>query len=586
MFHASAIDWFRRSDSLCPMVRFRVTVHQPVGASLVTCILVVSALFAPLLVHGQTVQGQFDDHADLAILQGSVRDSHGHPVAAVTVYLQAKAGTQTLTARTDAEGAYRFPGLREGVYLLRAEMAGYRDTTFGPCVLGQRETKKIDLTLESQKASGSSSDKPEFFDEPEFTVAGVTEAMNPGGHGSDAILQTTETLAKETASLPVTEPNRKAASSRTASVSSSSSAAAEESLRKQAEREAGNFDVNHRLGKLLLDDGKGAEAIPYLEQASRANPGDYENAFELALAYARDGQYERASEQTRTMLAAQDKAGKELDRQEQAELHHLLGDVEEKLGHSLEAVREYQHAAELNPSEANVFDWGTELLIHRAFQPAIEVFTEGNHLFPHSARTLTGLGVSWYARGSYDQAVQCLCQASDLNPNDPNPYLFLGKMQSVETTQSTCMMEKLGRFVSLQPENAQANYYYALGLSRRNDADDLAHAESLLEKAVRLDPKLAAAYLQLGILYSQRSDASKAISAYREAIEANPGLVPAHYRLAQAYIRNGEKSKAQAELQIYDQLSKKTAEEADRERREIQQFVYTLREPASASQPH
>jgi Tfp pilus assembly protein PilF len=148
------------------------------------------------------------------------------------------------------------------------------------------------------------------------------------------------------------------------------------------------------------------------------------------------------------------------------------------------------------------------------------------------------------------------------------------------------MREKLGRFVRLQPENAQANYYYALALSRRNDADDLAHAESLLEKAVRLDPKLAAAYLQLGILYSQRSDSSKAISAYREAIEANPELVAAHYRLAQAYSRNGEKSKAQAELQIYDQLSKKTAEEADRERREIQQFVYTLREPASASQPH
>ena len=169
------------------MVHSRVTFHQPVGATLVTCVLIVSVLLGPFLVHGQSVQEQFDDHAGSAILQGWVRDSRGHPVAAVTVYLQGKAGAETLTARTDSEGAYRFPGLREGVYTLRAEMAGYRDTTFGPCVLGQRETKKIDLTLESPKASGSSSDKPEFFDEPEFTVAGVTEAMNPGGHGSDTI---------------------------------------------------------------------------------------------------------------------------------------------------------------------------------------------------------------------------------------------------------------------------------------------------------------------------------------------------------------------------------------------------------------
>ena len=565
------------------MVHSRVTFHQPVGASLVTCVLIVSVLLSPFVVHGQSVHGQFDEQAGSAILQGWVRDSRGHPVAAVTVYLQGKAGAETLTTLTDSEGAYRFPGLREGIYTLRAEMTGYRATTFGPCVLGQRETKKIDLTLESPKASGSSSDKPEFFDEPEFTVAGVTDAMNPGGHGSDT--STTETLAKETASLPVSESKMGAASSRTASVSSSSSAAVEDSLRKDAEREPGNFDVNHRLGKMLLDGGKGAEAIPYLERASRVNPGDYENAYELALAYARDSQYERARTQTRTMLAAQHTAGKELDRQEQAELHHLLGDVEEKLGNSLEAVREYQRAAELNPSEANLFDWGTELLIHRAFEPATDVFNEGNRLFPHSARMLAGLGVSWYARGSDDQAVERLCQASDLNPDDPNPYLFLGKIQSVETAQSTCMMEKLGRFVRLEPENAQANYYYALGLSRRNDADDLAHAESLLEKAVRLNAKLADAYLQLGVLYSQRGDSSKAVSAYLGAITANPGLVAAHYRLAQAYSRNGEKSKAQAELQIYNQLSKKTTEEADRQRHEIQQFVYTLREPATAAQP-
>ena len=40
-----------------------------------------------------------------------------------------------------------------------------------------------------------------------------------------------------------------------------------------------------------------------------------------------------------------------------ADLHHLLGDVDEKLGDSLEAVRHYQRAAELDPSEPHLFDW-------------------------------------------------------------------------------------------------------------------------------------------------------------------------------------------------------------------------------------
>jgi len=403
--------------------------------------------------------------------------------------------------------------------------------------------------------------------------------MNPGGHGSDTILRTTEVLAKETASLSATVVDN-----RRGSELASPGAAAEESLRHAAEDEPGNFDANYRLGKLLVDDGKAREALPYLERAAQLNPGNCENAYELALAYADADQYERGRTQARNLLARPDKSA-----QQEAELHHLLGDVDEKLGNPLEAVREFQRAAELNPSEANLFDWGTDLLVHRAYEPATEVFTKGNRLFPRSARMLAGLGVALYARGAYDQAAERLCEASDLNPDDPNPYLFLGKIQSIRTTQSECLLERLRRFVILQPGNTLANYYYALTLWNRHErlgtTEDLAPVESLLQKAVQLDPKFGAAYLQLGILYAERGDFAKAISAYQKATAANPRLEEAHYRLAQACSRTGDKSKAEAEMQIYQQLSKKSAEEAEHERREIQQFVYTLRgEPSSQPQ--
>jgi tetratricopeptide (TPR) repeat protein len=575
------------------MLRSRFTPqYRYFRTHIATCIFIVGALLAPVPpfgnpAQGQSIQDQSQDPTNSATLQGSVRDSRGRPVAGAKVYLL-KTGTQTLTARTDSSGTYSFSALGEGVYSLRAEMAGFGEASFGPCVLGPKDAKKVDLTLDSQGAptpksvspGTSGAEKPQFYDEPEFTVAGVTEAMSPGGHGSDTILRTTEALAKDTASLGVTVPNKE--SNRTVPAPSSSSTAAEESLRRAAESQPGNFEVNHRLGKLLVDDGKAREAIPYLERASQLNASDYGNAYELALAYADAGQYVRARIDVRTLLAQQSKSGRE-----PAELHRLLGDVEEKLGNPLEAVREYQRAAEMDPSEPNFFDWGTDLLMHRAVEPAIEVFTKGNRLFPRSVRMLTGLSVAWYARGAYDQAAQYLCAASDLNPDDANPYLFLGKM-GVEAAQSECVVERLHRFSTLQPENALANYYYAVSLSRRDDpgdADHLAQEKSLLEKAVRLDPKLGAAYVRLGVLYSQRGDSSKAIAAYQRAIEANPESEEAHYRLAQTYIRNGEKSKAHAELQIYQQLSKKTSEEVQRERREIQQFVYTLRDSPSASRP-
>ncbi len=203
-------------------------------------------------------------------------------------------------------------------------------------------------------------------------------------------------------------------------------------------------------------------------------------------------------------------------------------------------------------------------------------------------RTLIGLGVALYAHGSFEQATRELCDASDLNPDDPNPYLFLGKMQAVEVNPSALIEEKLKRFVRLQPNHALANYYYAVSLWKRRrsgDVKDTAEVEELLEKAVGLDQNLGLGYLQLGIVYAERKDISRAIAADQKAIEATPRLEEAHYRLAQLYRLSGEDEKAREELRAFEQIKQDTALEVERERAEILEFVYTLRDPNPAAQP-
>jgi tetratricopeptide (TPR) repeat protein len=254
----------------------------------------------------------------------------------------------------------------------------------------------------------------------------------------------------------------------------------------------------------------------------------------------------------------------------------------ERRGDALEAVREYQRAAELDASEPNLFDWGTELLIHRAAEPATEVFAKGHRLFPRSLRMLLGLAAAWYARGDYERAAQSFFEACDLNPDDPGPYMFLGKVQSIEITKLEGYTERLARFAKLHPDNAWANYYYATGLWKQRkgpeDSETPARVLALLEKAVRLDAGLGAAYMQLGILYSDQNDDAKAIAAYQKAIEVSPKIDEAHYRLGQAYERTGQKARARQELDAYEQMSKKLQEEIERERSEIQQFVFELRD--------
>ena len=96
--------------------------------------------------------------------------------------------------------------------------------------------------------------------------------------------------------------------------------------------------------------------------------------------------------------------------------------------------------------------------------------------------------------------------------------------------------------------------------------------------------------MQLGILYSGRKEFPQAIGAFQKAIEVTPLPDEAHYRLAQVYRETGEGEKARKEIEIFNKVSRQKSEAAERERHEIQQFVYTLKDqgaPSSepASQP-
>ena len=460
-------------------------------------IVAIAALSLILRLSPATVQGQatqktaIDQNAEApgsVTVQGTVRDSDHRPIAGAVVSLKASAqgvGAKSITVHTDEAGVYRISGIQGGTYTLQVIKADYKEHPPDVIVLANRESKTIDLTLSSAKSSRAqnlAASKPEFFDEPSFTVAGVTDTTSPGGHGSSITLQRSqESLAKETAAL--TKPPS--------------------------------------------DDHSGAAA------------------------------------------------------------HHFLAENLERQGDPLQAVREYQRAAELNPSESNLFDWGSELLLHHAAEPAIEVFAKGKRLFPQSVRMLTGLGVAWYAAGSFDQAVQYLCAASDLDPADPQPYLFIGKMQVAASAESDTAAEKLRQFVKFQPDNALANYYYAISLWKRRtggDAERFLQVQPLLEKAIRLDPKLAPAYLQLGILYSEQKNFSSAISAYQRAIAVDPQLDQAHYRLAQAYRLTGEASRSREELALYEKISKEKSEEASRQQHELQRFLYEMKNQPTAQQ--
>jgi tetratricopeptide (TPR) repeat protein len=263
-----------------------------------------------------------------------------------------------------------------------------------------------------------------------------------------------------------------------------------------------------------------------------------------------------------------------------ADQHRLAGEQDEKQGDPLAAVHEFEQAVRLDPSEQNYFEWGSELLLHRAVWQAQEVFGRGSEAYPKSARILAALGTALFAGARYDEAALRLCDASDLNPADAEPYIFMGKIEMAAPNPLACVEQKLARFVQEQPGNSLANYLYAMAILKRQeqspDEQAMAHAEVLLTKAVTIDAKCGDAYLQLGILYSSQRKLDKAIGFYTKAIEANPQLGEAHYRLGVAYDRTGEPAKARQQFQLHDEIKKREADAVERQRREIKQFLVVM----------
>jgi tetratricopeptide (TPR) repeat protein len=353
--------------------------------------------------------------------------------------------------------------------------------------------------------------------------------------------------------------------------------AAQEQLKKSVALDPKNFDSNHNLGELYVRMGKLPEAIPYLKRAQEVAP-TYDNGYDLSMAYMLTGRTAPARQVVQTLLKQKNTA----------ELHNLLGQIEEKDANFVVAANEFETAAHQDPSESNLFDWASELLMHRTLEPAIEVFKTSAERYPNSARMAIGLGIALYSRGKYDDAIKSLLRASDLSASDPRCYFFLSKAYDSSPSQANEVIERFRRFSEQQPDNALSYYYYAMSLWKGKRAQDPTldgqQIESLLRRAVTLDPKLADAHLQLGNLYSDQGKYEDSIPEYERAMTGTSKPADVHYRLAQAYVHTGQKDKAQEQFQVYQQLRAQHLADLDRQVAEIRQFVYSEKGDAGAKE--
>lgn len=406
---------------------------------------------------------------------------------------------------------------------------------------------------------------------------------------------------------------------------------AEPVLRRLAERYPANDQISEALGLIYAEKGEMMRAVPYLERACRNAPnsaldhanlgtawlklgrareaaaelttaarldpqnaqtlsalgqaqmllndaGDAASAFSQSAALAppsADLLYNWALALNRSNQTAT--AAKVLDRipadQVSGESESLAGDVEEKLGNFMSAVKHYQKAAQINPSEANLYALVLEFLRHWTWDAAETNAAYAAQRYPASTRLQLALGVAFYGDKRFPEAAKVF---DGLLQNDPGNSLYADMLGRTcgEIAGGNPDCDTLVSFSNHHLDNPSATFYAARQiLGRPHSASDLEEAERLLKRATSGNPKLAGAWYQYGLLESERNQWPQCARMLERAVALQPDLASAHYQLANAYGHLGRESDRKRELALFQTYSRQEKERVDTEVRRMTVFL-------------
>ena len=296
---------------------------------------------------------------------------------------------------------------------------------------------------------------------------------------------------------------------------------------------------------MLAMHGEYASAIPILERIRRAAPESRDASYNLALAYLRSSQPDKAAGVVQALLGGPGAA----------EAYNLLAEVESARKRQREALAAYRRAAELEPGNGDYrFDYAAALVEVEGAAAGAAEFAGGVRDFPGSWRMRLGSGSAAYLEGRYEEAVRALLEAVRLQPSAREAYYLLGHAYESAQSLHPEVAKAFEAYLSRKPDDPWALYHYGTILYLRSQSEGektYALARAYLLKAVSLKPDFAEAYVQLGMIAEKDEEAVKHLE---RAVELSPGLASAHYRLGLALQRLGDRERARQEMDLFRKL--------------------------------
>lgn len=310
------------------------------------------------------------------------------------------------------------------------------------------------------------------------------------------------------------------------------------------------------LGVFYFQKGEIAKSENYLQKAIALDANNAESQFFIGLVRYRQNRNAEA-------IAAFQRAI-QLD-PTNPEAHYFLGEVYDRLDRDRDAIAAYRQAVTLNPKYFDAwFDLGAAYY-NRAtnqgansayYEESVKAYKEAIKISPTNGEAHGNLADVYRQMNRLDDAIGEYRLATLFNKNDPELWSKFGYVAGLRAVNPVygsfwkLSIENLEKAVSMSSEyidytNLGWAYYNAAqsDLKQRREVeykDKLAKAKAALQKAVSMNAKIAAPFLNLGMVLTDLGEFQAAVDALRRADELQKNWIPAINELGIAYRKNGD----------------------------------------------
>ncbi len=300
-----------------------------------------------------------------------------------------------------------------------------------------------------------------------------------------------------------------------------------------------------RCGRLLVDSGLYANAIPFLENVIRKEPVPEGSYLDYALAVFRTG----GAEKGLTALDTIPSSGRDGD------YYLLRAQILDSLGRFEEAVEALNGALRAAPTRPDLYFQACSFLLkHKQYEESLRLLKLAEDHVAASPALMMARAITLEMSNQTQEAMQQLGKIQSQWPEWAPAYVVQGIILQSQH-QAAEAKRSLETAIALRSTDPAA--YYSLVLAIKDlTPNDKETAYKVAARGLALDPNDPYMQLEAGRAALDMKDYAAALTHLQEAARLYPEMSEAHWLLATLYRVTGEQEKQKVELAAVTRLNK------------------------------